>query len=642
MELAKELVQQQVFFRRELSERVGWFIGLRWIAVLCALAGLWIGHAFQLGLPLAAILTVIAGMAAYNLGFSLICRYLRRFSPDHEKPFEFCAHGQILCDLSALFALIFFTGGYYSPLVLFVIFHIILAGILLDPIFAYIYSGIILTALGGLGWLQHSGTIQPHVAAFSHSMYNQIHSNAENITIFTILAVAILVTAFLVTTIKRSLRVKGRTLLVFCKELDVANAKLTALYGMIKEMGACTEFQQLMDSATRSAARIMGVKACSIKLLDDQRKKLHFASTHGLSQNYLAKGDIEIDKSPINQKIIEGAHYSIGEIEAKDYFQYPENIRHEGISAMICLPLKVEKVVLGVFCVYSNASFNFSNLDVEFFALVSELTALAMQNLKSELNKSWFLQKAAHQLRSPLNAVQSMLAVLRKAYAGPLNARQSEMLLQCETRIENLSRTVRDLLELSIRRTAAPLTRLHPVHLAPVLSRIAELFRSQAEAKNISLSLAIDKHLQPAMSDEKLLDDVLTNLLSNAVKYSPAGKSVEIRLQADGSDRLRLQVTDQGIGIPEEQIPRLFTEFFRAENAKAFTEEGTGLGMVIVKEAVDRLRGAIQIQSQEGRGTQVICRFPTVRADEPAATGQAPPADDIQCQPIDPTLRQGS
>ena len=642
MELAKELVQQQVFFRRELSERVGWFIGLRWIAVLCALAGLWIGHTFQLGLPLAPITLVIAGIAAYNLVFTLICRYLRRFSPDHEKPFEYCAHGQIMCDLSALFAMIFFTGGYYSPLVLFVIFHIILAGILLDPIFAYIYSGIILTALGGLGWLQHSGAIRPHSLVFSRAIANQSHVNVESISIFIILAVAILVTAFLVTTIKASLRVKGRTLLVFCKELDAANAKLTALYGMIKEMGACTEFQQLMDSATRIAAHIMGVKACSIKLLDDQRKKLHFASTHGLSQNYLARGDIEIDKSPINQKIIEGAYYSIGEIEAKDHFQYPENIRHEGISSMICLPLKVEKVVLGVFCVYSDASFNFSNQDVEFFALVSELTALAMQNLKSELNKTWFLQKAAHQLRSPLNAVQSMLTVLRKAYAGPLNERQSEMLLQCETRIENLSRTVRDLLELGIRRTAAPLIRLHPVQLAFVLSRIAELFRPQAEEKSVSLTLIIEKNLQPVMADEKLLDDVLTNLLSNAVKYSPAGKSVEIRLQAEGPDRLRLQVTDQGIGIPDEQIPRLFTEFFRAENAKAFTHEGTGLGMVIVKEAVDRLKGAIQIQSKEGLGTQVICRFPTVRADEPVAAAQPPTANDIQCQPIDPTLPQRS
>lgn len=95
---------------------------------------------------------------------------------------------------------------------------------------------------------------------------------------------------------------------------------------------------------------------------------------------------------------------------------------------MICLAMKVEKRVLGVFCVYSDARFGFSDKDVAFFALISKLTALAMQNLKNELNKSWFLHKTAHQLRAPLSAVDSILKVLRKAYAGPLNDQQTEIL----------------------------------------------------------------------------------------------------------------------------------------------------------------------------------------------------------------------
>jgi K+-sensing histidine kinase KdpD len=610
MDLAKELVAQQIFFRRELSERVGWFIGIRWIAVVAALAGAWSAHLFQIELPLAPITVIIAIMAGYNILFAIICRQLQRISPDREKPFQICAHGQILCDLSALFAMIFYTGGFYSPLTLFVLFHIILAGMLLDPVYAYLYATIGIGGIGLLGYLQSIGAVIPHTTAFSHSMFNSSHTTGENVILFVILATAILITAYLVTTIKRSLRTKGRTLLIFCKELDAANNKLTALYDMVKQMAFCADYQELMDSATQTTARIMGVKACSIKLLDEQHKTLHFASTYGLSQNYLAKGDIEIAKSPINQRIIEGAFYTIGSIEEKDYFQYPENVLKEGISSMICLPLKVEKRVLGVFCVYSQARFSFSSPDVDFFALLAELTALAMQNLKSELNKSWFLQRSAHQLRSPLNAVDSILKVLRKAYVGPLNTQQAELLAQCERRIEALSMTIQDLLKLGIKRGDGGPVELRPLALAPLVAQWTAMFQPQAKEKAVSLSYALDKNLPAVLGEEKLLDDLFTNLLSNAIKYTPPGKAVEVFLKKEEPDRLCLQIADEGIGIPQEQIPRLFTEFFRAENAKAFTDQGTGLGLVIAKEALDRLRGTIHIESQEGQGTRVTCRFP--------------------------------
>lgn len=610
MGLAKELVAQQVFFRRELSERVGWFIGLRWVAIVFATIGTWAGHRLELQLSIGPIAVIVGGMVAYNLLFLFICRYLRRFSSDHERPFEICAHGQILCDLTALFALIFFTGGFHSPFLFFALLHIILAGILLEPVYAYVYSGAIVTAMGLLGVLQHTGAITPHAMLVDRLVFASGFSAVETLLIFAILATAMLATAFLVTTIKRSLRVKGRTLLVFCQELEMANAKLTALYTMVRQMAVCTGFQELMDAATYGTARVMGVKACSIKLLDDQHRLLRFASTYGLSQDYLDRGEIDIEKSPINRKIINGALYTIGKIEEKDYFQYPENILKEGIASMICLPLKVEKRVLGVFCVYSEASFNFSDQEAAFFALVTELTALAMQNLNSELNKTWFLQKAAHQLRSPLAAVDTSLKVLRKAYVGTLNEKQTELVLQCERRIESLSKLIQDLLKLGIKRAESDPVALRPLALEPLVRQFAAVFQTEAREKEVTLTLAIEPHLPPIFGDEALVDDLFTNLLSNAIKYTPSGETVSVSLQKERDGRLCLQITDSGIGIPKEQLPRLFTEFFRAENAKALTNQGTGLGLVIAKEAVDRLRGTIQLVSRENQGTRVICHFP--------------------------------
>jgi two-component sensor histidine kinase len=610
MNLAKELVAQQIFFRRELSERVGWLVGVRWIAVVTALFSAWMLRLCHFDLPMTTVTGVIAVMTGYNILFAIIVRQLRRISQDRQTPFQICAHAQFICDLTALAALIYLTGGFYSPLTLFVLFPIILACILLDPIYAYIYAGTCIVGIGLLGYLQTTAIVTPPAGLFEHGIFHGAHTARQNAVLFIALATAYLMTAYLVTTIKRSLRVKGHTLLLFCKELDAANTKLTALYDMVKQMAFCADYQELMDSATQNTARIMGVKACSIKLLDEQRQTLRFASNYGLSQNYLAKGDIDISKSPINQRIIQGAFYTIGNIEEKDYFQYPENVRQEGFSSMICLPLKVEKRVLGVFCVYSQARFSFSDADVDFFALISELTALAMQNLKSELNKSWFLQKAAHQLRSPLNAVDSMLKVLRKAYAGPLNDRQTDMLAQCERRIEGLSLTIQDLLKLGIKRADTAPPELRQISLAPLLTQLSAVYQTQAKEKGVQLTLSLEAGLPAILGEEKLLDDLYTNLLSNAIKYTQAGHEVRVTLRKEDAQRLCLQIADTGIGIPPDQLPRLFSEFFRAENAKAHTDQGTGLGLSIAKEAMDRLRGTIHIESREGEGTRVTCYLP--------------------------------
>jgi two-component system sensor histidine kinase VicK len=97
--------------------------------------------------------------------------------------------------------------------------------------------------------------------------------------------------------------------------------------------------------------------------------------------------------------------------------------------------------------------------------------------------------------------------------------------------------------------------------------------------------------------------------VSNAIKYTPAEGSVELRFsRADGT--VRIEVSDTGIGIPAADRPRLFTEFFRAENAKAMEDVGTGLGLAIVKEIADQLGGRIFVESEEGAGTIFVVHLP--------------------------------
>jgi len=97
------------------------------------------------------------------------------------------------------------------------------------------------------------------------------------------------------------------------------------------------------------------------------------------------------------------------------------------------------------------------------------------------------------------------------------------------------------------------------------------------------------------------------------VKYTPPGGKVRVKLSPENGEGIRFQVSDTGIGIAADDIPRLFTEFFRSANAKQFVEEGTGLGLVVVKEILDRLKATISVKSTPGAGSTFICRLPTIQ-----------------------------
>lgn len=610
MQLGHALIKEQLFFRKELMERVDWFIRLRWLFAAAGFAAVTVLAATNPDAPVLPMTAVFCCIFCYNGFFWLISRQLRRSDGRAVEVHIRFAHVQISLDLAALFLIIYLTGGLFSPVAVFAVFHIIIAGILLSPASCYTYGGIILAVVGSMAFLQKSGLLPVHPPLF-HPASDLYEPNAfQWFPFFVLYAAALSITAALTTSIKTSLQKKGRELLHVSKELEENNCKLTALYEMVKVMGSCSGLQLLMDSATRSTAKIMGVKGCSIKLLDDSGQQLRFASTYGLSGDYLAKGGVDVCKSAVNRSVIEGACHAVGNIHESDGFQYPEEIAKEGISSMVCLPLRVEGSIFGVFCVYSDVIHFFKHEDIRFFELISDLTALAIENLRSELNKTWFLQKAAHQLRSPLDTAHSIIKTLVEEYLGPLAAPQKETLNRLEKRIGFLRKMISDLLDLGIRRSGSEKKQIVEMDCADLLTAIVPQIRIQAQQKGIELEVAVAEQLPKIHADRKMVDDIFVNLISNALKYTPAGGKVSVSLAADERGRLRFRITDTGIGIPPEHLPRLFVEFSRAANAKAFAEEGSGLGMVIVKESVDRLKGSIHVSSKEAEGTTVTVLLP--------------------------------
>jgi signal transduction histidine kinase len=147
-----------------------------------------------------------------------------------------------------------------------------------------------------------------------------------------------------------------------------------------------------------------------------------------------------------------------------------------------------------------------------------------------------------------------------------------------------------------------------PVNLKVVTDRIHQTFQEKADQKGISFKVTVPEDLPNIKGDQEMVEQMLENLVSNAIKYTPEGGRIGMTFWPGANETVRIVLSDSGIGIPREELPRLFTEFFRASNVK--NAIGTGLGLTIVKEIVDQHGGQIHVESEEGLGTTFIIHLP--------------------------------
>jgi two-component system sensor histidine kinase/response regulator len=239
----------------------------------------------------------------------------------------------------------------------------------------------------------------------------------------------------------------------------------------------------------------------------------------------------------------------------------------------------------------------------------AELILAREQAEKLNEFKSSFATMVAHELRSPVNGAQSLVRTLLRGLAGEMTAQQSEMLRRVETRLDFLLSLINDLLTLAASKSLEAEKPLQPVKVQAVLQTVLDRFADEARGKEVGLEYALPEQELVIRADENGLDSILRNLIGNAIKYTPARGKVTVAVTAEDGCAV-IKVSDTGIGIPAEELPHIGEEFFRAKNAHAAGLPGTGLGMSIVKQYVDRCNGQIGVESEVGKGTTFTVRLP--------------------------------
>lgn len=224
-----------------------------------------------------------------------------------------------------------------------------------------------------------------------------------------------------------------------------------------------------------------------------------------------------------------------------------------------------------------------------------------------EKAKAAFIRLVTHELQAPIAAIQGYLQLILEGYVAP--EQQLDVLKKASARVDEQIALIADLLALGKLREGRQSGQTTEVRLDALLRQAAEPFENQAAEKGVQLQVNIAGDIPAVRGNPDEFKRVWTNLISNAVKYTPTGGSVAVILQADAGQIIG-RVRDTGIGIPPEARDRLFSEFFRAENAKASALRGTGLGLVIVKQTIENAGGQIWVESELNRGTTFTFTLP--------------------------------
>jgi len=223
--------------------------------------------------------------------------------------------------------------------------------------------------------------------------------------------------------------------------------------------------------------------------------------------------------------------------------------------------------------------------------------------------KDEFLANMSHELRTPLNSIIGFSDLLLSGRVGTLEGEQERQIAMINTSGRHLLDLVNDVLDLSRITSGRFSSTPEVIDPAAVAESVVAALRPLAERKGLAVSLDVAGAPRSFVSDVRALRQILLNLVGNAIKFTAAGE-VAVSLAAEGTDTLVITVADTGPGVPAEDLPHIFEEFYQVSSAEKGRPDGTGLGLSISRRLVELLDGSIEVASAVGTGSAFTVRLP--------------------------------
>ena len=281
--------------------------------------------------------------------------------------------------------------------------------------------------------------------------------------------------------------------------------------------------------------------------------------------------------------------------------EYLKIIPHQSINGLLAFPLYTSiKFIISYDVVFTFviivSVFIANNIAMQLYHMEQQLVESLDKLNAAEAEKQKYIIGIVHEIKTPLSALHSYLDLILKKYLGPLDEKVEERLKRSLSRSQEAIEMINNVLKVSKLRLLDEIS-MDVVEIYNVLVEIVKKQAVSLKAKHIRLNLIDNRNeRRPIKGDQFLLDIAFSNLIGNAVKYVGNNGLIEVKL-TEQENKLAVEVCDNGIGIPAQDMDKIFMDFFRASNIKQKSYEGTGLGLSIVKQIIEKHGGIISVTS---------------------------------------------
>jgi two-component system phosphate regulon sensor histidine kinase PhoR len=229
---------------------------------------------------------------------------------------------------------------------------------------------------------------------------------------------------------------------------------------------------------------------------------------------------------------------------------------------------------------------------------------------KTERVRKDFVANVSHELRTPLTSIKGFVEALRD---GAINdpEKSLQFLSIISQHADRMNKIVTDLLQLSRIESKDFILKIEPFLVKELLDEVFSTLKSSSEEKSQILEISLPSPDLKIYADRHWITQALTNLVDNAIKYTPEKGKIKIEAK-DKGESVEISVIDNGIGIPQKDLPRIFERFYRVDKGRSRESGGTGLGLSIVRHIIEAHGGKVEVKSQEGKGSEFSFRLKKV------------------------------
>ncbi len=419
------------------------------------------------------------------------------------------------------------------------------------------------------------------------------------------------------------------------EQLDKKINGLYTLHELGKLISATLDTEKLFSQITEPLILKLGFEKTIIFLKNESKQNLECKAAIGLSSLQIDK----IEQANIEQDFLQTVLKNGSSVWVKNSEAATEEqkawLNLFEVSSFVIVPMVVKESVEGYIFVGNQTNYNsVSEGDIDSLFILSNQLGIALDNaqlyaqlkrshdqleirveertrelaaankklIELDQMKSDFVSAVSHELRTPLTSIKGYAAILSAGRLGEVSTVQAEKLNKINIHSDELIKLVNDLLDIARIESGKISMSIKHASLNEIVKSIADLFFPQTDEKNIDLKLDIPEQDIAVWMDPSQISRVFINLIGNAMKFTPEKGIITIVLKP-AEKFINVEIIDSGIGISEEDIPRLFNEFYRVDNAINAEKKGTGLGLPLVKKIIEAHKGQIWVTSEVGKGT---------------------------------------